>query len=72
MSIWINNRLPTLEDADLHGMVRWGKDKPGMLMHWKGVRANEFWSHSSAWKRPPACYSEGTTCASQDEQLSER
>jgi hypothetical protein len=69
MSIWINNRLPTLEDADLHGIVRWGKNHAGMLMHWKGVRSNEFWSHSSAWSPAPSCYSEGATCASQDEQL---
>jgi hypothetical protein len=72
VSIWINDRLPTLEDADLHGMVRWGKNQPGMLMNWRGVRANEFWSHSSAWKRPVACYTESATCVSQDEQLSQR
>lgn len=32
MSVWIDNRLPESEDADLHGMVLWGK-QPGLLIH---------------------------------------
>lgn len=48
MALWINHRLPTQQDADLHGMVLWGK-LPGMLMHWQGVRMHEYWAHSTAW-----------------------
>ena len=51
MSIWISDKLPEPEDADLHGMVLWGK-QPGLLMHWKGVRKHEYWAHTSAWKPP--------------------
>jgi len=49
MSIWVNEKLPEFDDADLHGMVLWGK-QAGLLMHWKGVREHEYWAHSSAWK----------------------
>lgn len=49
MTNWINNRLPGPEDADLHGMVLWGKHA-GFLMHWQGVRSGEYWAHSSAWQ----------------------
>lgn len=48
----ITDRLPTPADADPQGMVRWGRDMPGMLMHWSEVRPGEPWEHSSAW-RPP-------------------
>jgi hypothetical protein len=50
---WIRSRLPTEADADLHGQVRWGPDKPGMLMTWHQVRYGEPWAHSAAWKKPP-------------------
>lgn len=53
MTIWISDRLPTSADADLHGMVRWSPDLPGMLMPWQGVRPGERWTHSAAW-RPAA------------------
>lgn len=46
---WIKSRLPTKEDADLHGQVRWGFDKPGLLVDWETVRHGEPWKHSSAW-----------------------
>ena len=49
MTLWVNDRLPVFADADLHGMVLWGK-QPGLLMHWKGVRAQEYWAHSAAWE----------------------
>lgn len=49
-TIWINDRLPTAKDADLHGMVLWGK-QAGFLMHWQGVRTHEYWAHTSAWKQ---------------------
>jgi hypothetical protein len=49
MTEWINNRLPTERDGDLHGMVLWGK-QAGLLMDWRGVRKDEFWAHTSAWK----------------------
>lgn len=62
MSTWINNRLPVLDDADLQGMVRWGKNHPGMLMDWRGVRLGEYWSHSSAWAEKPKCYDDTATC----------
>ena len=52
---WIHDRLPTEADADSLGMVRWGPDKPGMLMAWDQVRYSEPWTHSSAW-RPLAAY----------------
>jgi hypothetical protein len=48
MANWTNNRPPIEDDADLHGMVLWGK-QAGLLMHWSGVRAGEHWAHSSAW-----------------------
>lgn len=50
MSIWINSRLPGEKDADIHGMVLWGK-QAGFLMPWQGVREHEYWSHSSAWNQ---------------------
>lgn len=49
MTVWINDRLPKAEDGDLHGMVLWGK-QAGLLMHWQGVRNNEYWAHTSAWR----------------------
>lgn len=49
---WIRSRLPTQQDADPFDMVRWGPDKPGLLMIWHQVRYGEPWTHSSAW-RPP-------------------
>lgn len=49
MAIWCNDRLPAEKDADPQGMVLWGK-QPGFLMHWTGVRENEYWAHSSAWQ----------------------
>ena len=48
MPPWINDRLPTQQDGDLHGMVLWGK-QAGLLMPWQGVRPHEWWRHSSAW-----------------------
>jgi hypothetical protein len=41
---WIRDRLPTEADADSLGMVRWGPDKPGMLMAWDQVRYSEPWT----------------------------
>lgn len=52
MAQWISDRLPTQQDADLHGQVRWNPKLPGMLMHWLGVRQGELWAHTSAWKQP--------------------
>jgi hypothetical protein len=49
---WHTDRLPTADDADLHGMVRWGPTTPGLLMQWQDVRPGEPWSHTSVW-RPP-------------------
>jgi hypothetical protein len=49
MAIWYNQQLPVEKDADPQGMVLWGK-QPGLLMHWTGVRENEYWAHSSAWQ----------------------
>lgn len=54
MATWCNSKLPTPQDADLHGMVLWGK-QDGLLMHWKGVRAQEYWAHTSAWKPSRSC-----------------
>jgi hypothetical protein len=48
VSLWFNDRLPTQQDGDLHGMVLWGK-QAGLLMSWQGVRPHEWWAHSSAW-----------------------
>jgi len=48
MADWTSQRQPEAGDADLHGMVLWGK-QAGLLMHWSGVRAGEHWAHSSAW-----------------------
>jgi hypothetical protein len=53
MSHWIADRQPTAEDADLHGMVRWGPLRPGLLMPWIDVRPGEQWAHTTAWQ-PPA------------------
>jgi hypothetical protein len=55
MTEWIKDRLPTAEDADPRGMVRWGKQEPETLMHWKGVRLREFWCHSRTWRRREDC-----------------
>ena len=52
MTTWITDRLPTADDADPDGKVRWGPNLPGLLMHWQGVREREPWTHSSSW-RPP-------------------
>jgi hypothetical protein len=46
---WIQDRVPAAEDADLHGMVRWGPRMPGLLMRWDEVRPGEPWQHTSAW-----------------------
>jgi hypothetical protein len=51
---WHIDRLPTADDADLHGMVRWGPTTPGLLTHWRDVRPGEAWSHTSAWRPPEA------------------
>jgi len=59
MTQWITDRLPTAADADLHGMVRWGPNQPGLLCLWSEVRPGESWSHSSAWQ-PPAILGEET------------
>jgi len=50
MPSWVNDRLPTQQDGDLHGKVLWGK-QAGLLMPWQGVRSHEWWAHSSAWGR---------------------
>jgi hypothetical protein len=50
---WINHRLPAASDGDLHGMVRWGPQLPGMLCRWQEVRKGEMWTHSSAWVADP-------------------
>jgi hypothetical protein len=50
MTVWINNRKPDKVDGDIHGMVLWGK-QDGLLMDWRGVRAGEYWAHSSAWQQ---------------------
>jgi hypothetical protein len=52
MTKWISNRLPTKEDADIHGMVLWRPDRPGLLMAWSEVRLGEIWARSSAWQDP--------------------
>jgi hypothetical protein len=52
MTNWICNRLPTEKDADIHGMVLWQPDRPGLLMHWSEVRPGEVWGRSSAWQDP--------------------
>jgi hypothetical protein len=49
MTEWIKDRLPTANDADLHGLVRWNPMLPGMLMRWDDVRPGEAWRHTSAW-----------------------
>jgi len=51
MPVWINDRLPTQQDGDLHGMVLWGKHD-GLLMPWGGVRIHEWWARSLAWQGP--------------------
>jgi hypothetical protein len=61
MALWINNRLPTQDDADLQGMILWGKHD-GFLMNWRGVRSGEYWAHSSAWKKPATLASEQQEC----------
>lgn len=53
MSYWTADRLPTADDADLHGMVRWGPLQPGLMMPWQDVRRGEQWARTSAWQ-PPA------------------
>lgn len=50
MTNWVTGRLPTVADADLHGLVRWGQRHPGLLIHWAQVRSGEAWAHSSAWQ----------------------
>jgi hypothetical protein len=52
MTNWIKDRLPTANDADLHGLVRWNPMLPGMLMRWDDVRPGEAWRHTSAWDGP--------------------
>lgn len=53
MADWTADRLPTRNDADLLGMVRWGPRLPGMLIPWDEVRAGEQWAHSAAWRSGP-------------------
>jgi hypothetical protein len=48
--IWTADRLPTAQDGDLQGMVRWSPHHPGMLTHWSDVRPGEKWAHSSSWQ----------------------
>jgi hypothetical protein len=50
---WHTDRLPTAEDGDLQGMVRWNPRLPGMLTHWSDVRLGEAWCHTSAWVPVP-------------------
>lgn len=52
MSRWIADRLPTVDDADVHGLVRWGLLQPGLLMPWQDVRPGEAWARSAAWQPP--------------------
>jgi hypothetical protein len=47
---WRNDRLPTAEDADPFGLVRWRPDAPGLLMPWRQVRRGEIWARSAAWR----------------------
>jgi hypothetical protein len=47
---WHRDRLPTAADADLHGLVRWGPNHPGLMMPWHDVRPGESWTHTSAWR----------------------
>jgi hypothetical protein len=47
---WHCDRLPTADDADLHGLVRWRPDAPGLLMPWQDVRVGESWAHTAAWR----------------------
>jgi len=47
---WRNDRLPTAEDADPFGLVRWRPDAPGLLMPWHQVRRGEIWARSAAWR----------------------
>ncbi len=59
MADWITARLPTSTDADIHGMVRWGPQLPGMLISWQDVRVGEAWSRSAAWHPKPEHYGHG-------------
>jgi hypothetical protein len=61
MTHWISDRLPTADDADLNGQVRWGPNLPGYLMHWTGVRPQEPWTHSTAWRKPIESVSDSDT-----------
>lgn len=45
----ITDRLPTADDADLHGLVRWDPRLPGMMVRWDTVRLGEAWCHTSSW-----------------------
>jgi hypothetical protein len=54
MTPWIKDRLPTPEDADPLGMVRWGPALPGYICRWQDVRLGEPWTHTSAWTAPSA------------------
>ena len=50
MTTWITDRLPTADDADPQGQVRWGPNLPGMLIPFHQVRHGEPWTHSTAWQ----------------------
>lgn len=49
-SAWVADRLPTADDGDLEGLVRWGPLQPGLLIYWSDVRPGESWAHTSAWR----------------------
>jgi hypothetical protein len=50
---WHVDRLPTADDADLQGLVRWRPDAPGLLMNWQDVRVGESWARTAAWQPQP-------------------
>ena len=49
---WIDDRLPTEEDADADGLVRWIQSRPGLMIDWQSVRLGEQWSRTSSWQPP--------------------
>jgi len=53
MADWITARLPTSADADIHDMVRWGPQLPGMLIPYQDLRDGEAWARSAAWQLEP-------------------
>jgi hypothetical protein len=66
---WHCDRLPTADDADLQGLVRWRPDAPGLLMNWQDVRAGESWARTAAWQ-PPADDDDLTGSVAQDHRQS--